>query len=330
MKIQVCLPPASNGLPAGRFRSLATFLQVGALAVILLLSAVACGDAANSNESAWHIASPRIACLGDSILASSFVQYYPQSVSGNGTALTITLPSAGHTLKAGSKIKLIAFNKELCSEIFTVDSLSGERVTVKSSFFGTAKGQFYCKPACVTFELGQGYVAQALKRTVGGAPLFSATIPAAAVGSVAHDAVVRMDYELMPFASDFDIVIIQLGTNDLSTGKFTVDYYMGNMEKIIKKLHGAGKMVIIGNVPPVLSSAADANAFLARIKAANKALNDLGKRYNIPVLDFYSALAGPDGFAKKEYMYEARHPNGKGYAVMGNVLFEHAKKYFVR
>lgn len=94
------------------------------------------------------------------------------------------------------------------------------------------------------------------------------------------------------------------------------------IEQVISKAREKGLKLIIGNALPVRAEEGSPelreeyeqfNAFLQEQAAANP---------DVWIYDFYSVLAGPDGFLKGEYETEDSHPNDGAYSALDPSFFE--------
>lgn len=115
-------------------------------------------------------------------------------------------------------------------------------------------------------------------------------------------------------------VVILAGTNDIAgnTGPETQEMIEDNFRSMVD-------LARANNIRVVLASVLPAAGYPWRKSAGNpaekiRALNDWLKSYaasqNITYLDYYTAMAGPDGGMKPGISIDGVHPNAAGYAIM--------------
>ena len=115
-------------------------------------------------------------------------------------------------------------------------------------------------------------------------------------------------------------VVVLAGTNDIAsnTGPETQAMIEDNFRSMVD-------LARANNIRVVLASVLPAAAYPWKPSAGNpaekiRALNDWLKSYaasqNIAYLDYYSAMAGPDGGMKPGISIDGVHPNAAGYAIM--------------
>lgn len=114
-----------------------------------------------------------------------------------------------------------------------------------------------------------------------------------------------------------DIVLIMVGTNDISAPSDDEPYYnqtIANIRRMIQKAQMAGIVPILGTITP--NRAGDIYArFNPDIEAINAQIFALGAEYNLAVVDTYSAILNNGGnilFADKH------HFTDEGYSVIAN------------
>jgi lysophospholipase L1-like esterase len=115
-------------------------------------------------------------------------------------------------------------------------------------------------------------------------------------------------------------VVILAGTNDIAgnTGPETPQMIEDNFRSMVD-------LARANNIRVVLASVLPAAAYPWKPSAGNpaekiRALNDWLKSYaasqNITYLDYYTAMAGPNGGMKPGISIDGVHPNAAGYAIM--------------
>lgn len=117
-----------------------------------------------------------------------------------------------------------------------------------------------------------------------------------------------------------DTVVILAGTNDIAgnTGPETPEMIEDNFRSMVD-------LARANNIRVVLASVLPTSKYPWRPSAGNPtdkilALNDWLKSYaasqKLTYLDYYSAMAGPDGGMKPGISIDGVHPNAAGYAIM--------------
>jgi lysophospholipase L1-like esterase len=116
-----------------------------------------------------------------------------------------------------------------------------------------------------------------------------------------------------------EVVVILAGINDIAgeTGASSPELTLDNIVSMaeLARVHG---------IRPVLSSITPAKAIpwnagvrpVPEIARANRLIRGYCERSGIPFIDYYSAMAGPDGGMKPGLSYDGVHPSAAGYAVM--------------
>ncbi|HEY4009424.1 MAG TPA: SGNH/GDSL hydrolase family protein [Acidobacteriaceae bacterium] len=115
-------------------------------------------------------------------------------------------------------------------------------------------------------------------------------------------------------------VVILAGTNDIAgnTGPETPEMIEDNFRSMVD-------LARANNIRVVLASVLPSSGYPWKPSAGNpaekiRALNDWLKSYaaanGITYLDYYSAMAGPDGGMKPGISIDGVHPNAAGYAIM--------------
>lgn len=117
-----------------------------------------------------------------------------------------------------------------------------------------------------------------------------------------------------------ETVTILFGTNDISSGVYTGEYF-ANMEYIVQTCLDNGSIPILLTIPPLAGTPAD------KIEKYNYQLRTIAMEKQIPLCDIYKLfLAQPDW---NSLLFDGVHPNffedGSkigGYNLINNVLFE--------
>jgi len=118
-----------------------------------------------------------------------------------------------------------------------------------------------------------------------------------------------------------EAVVILAGTNDIAgnTGPSTPEMTEDNFKSMVEIAKANGIRVILASVTPVATypwrpEIADVPA---KIEALNAWLKDYCAREKLTYLDYWTAMAGPDGGMKPGISLDGVHPNAAGYAIMG-------------
>ena len=114
-------------------------------------------------------------------------------------------------------------------------------------------------------------------------------------------------------------VHILAGTNDVAgnTGPLTAQDFKNNIMSMVDLARANGSAVVLGSIPP-------AAAFNWRpevkpvpiIKELNRWLRGYAQEQGLRYVDYYAALAGPEGELRTDLGNEGVHPNRKGYEIM--------------
>jgi len=119
------------------------------------------------------------------------------------------------------------------------------------------------------------------------------------------------------------IVHILAGTNDVAgnTGPTRPQDFKNNIMSMVELARASGIDVILGSIPP-------ANRFYwspdmrpaARIRELNTWLQQYAADHGLAYIDYYGALAGPDGELRPTLGNDGVHPNRAGYVIMRQLL----------
>ena len=117
-----------------------------------------------------------------------------------------------------------------------------------------------------------------------------------------------------------EAVVILAGTNDIAgnTGPSTLGMTEDNFRSMTEIAKANGIRVILASVTPAAAypwkpSVADP---AAKIKDLNAWLKSYCAQEKVTYLDYWTAMAGPDGGMKPGISKDGVHPNAKGYAIM--------------
>jgi lysophospholipase L1-like esterase len=117
-----------------------------------------------------------------------------------------------------------------------------------------------------------------------------------------------------------EAVVILAATNDLAgnTGPSTPEMIEDNFKGMVEMAKANGVRVILASVTPVAKypwrpEIADVPA---KIAVLNAWLKDYCAQEKLTYLDYWTAMAGPDGGMKPGISLDGVHPNAAGYAIM--------------
>ena len=114
-------------------------------------------------------------------------------------------------------------------------------------------------------------------------------------------------------------VHIMAGTNDIAgnTGAATMATVQGNIETMAELAQAHGIRVILASVPPAAAFAWSPDKRpVPQIRALNAWLRGYARRRGFTYVDYYAALATPEGAMKAGLASDGVHPTPAGYAVM--------------
>ena len=115
-------------------------------------------------------------------------------------------------------------------------------------------------------------------------------------------------------------VVILAGTNDIAgnTGPETQAMIEDNFRSMVDLARGNNIRVVLASVLPAAAYPWKPSAGnpAEKIRALNEWLKSYAASQNITYLDYYSAMAGPDGGMKPGISIDGVHPNAAGYAIM--------------
>jgi len=114
-------------------------------------------------------------------------------------------------------------------------------------------------------------------------------------------------------------VVILAGTNDIAgnTGPSTLEMIEDNLTSMAELAHANGIHVILASVLPAADYPWRKGLEPApKIKALNQWIADYCAQKKFTYLDYYTAMAGPDGGMKPGISIDGVHPNAAGYAIM--------------
>ena len=116
------------------------------------------------------------------------------------------------------------------------------------------------------------------------------------------------------------VVVILAGINDIAgnTGPTTLEAIEGNLTSMVELAQGNGIRVVLATVTPAIDFSWRSGMEPApKITALNTWIRAFTKTRGIVLLDYYAALATPEGGMKPGLASDGVHPTEEGYAVMG-------------
>jgi lysophospholipase L1-like esterase len=114
------------------------------------------------------------------------------------------------------------------------------------------------------------------------------------------------------------VVHIMTGTNDIggATGPITEDESIDNVRAMIDLAQANGIRVVLAAIPPMSRLLRPEFNLRPAVRALNARLRRLATERGIAFVDYYKALAQPDGAFDPRYANDGVHPTRSGYAVM--------------
>jgi lysophospholipase L1-like esterase len=140
----------------------------------------------------------------------------------------------------------------------------------------------------------------------------------AGVSGARTEAVERLSREVLAIGKP-DLVIVAVGLNDAHRDVRTSDAdFIDKYRAIVARARMAGADVRVTTIPPVGPAEMGRAGEFDRERIA--ALNAQIRRIGVPVIDIYSALAGPRGMTPVVNTEDGVHPNARGYGVWKHEL----------
>lgn len=164
-------------------------------------------------------------------------------------------------------------------------------------------------------EPEQGHVNNSwFARVLRSDPAYEYVYNASVVGDSTRQMRERLEPEVLSRRPD--LVLILGGINDIASG-IPTQRTLAELRHIVVQLMGGGARAVLGTVPPwddLLERDGDAGA--DELLELNDGIRRLGAELAITVIDFYGAVAGPDGRWLPGTSRDGLHPNDQGVALM--------------
>lgn len=117
-----------------------------------------------------------------------------------------------------------------------------------------------------------------------------------------------------------EAVVILAGTNDIAgnTGPETLEMIENNFRSMTDLARANGIRVVLASLTPAAGYPwrPQAGSPVEKIRELNEWLRSYCTEQKITYLDYYDAMAGPDGGMKPGISIDGVHPNAAGYAIM--------------
>jgi lysophospholipase L1-like esterase len=117
-----------------------------------------------------------------------------------------------------------------------------------------------------------------------------------------------------------EAVVILAGTNDIAgnTGPSTPEMIEDNFKSMTEIAKANGIRVILASTTPVAKYPwkPEVTDTAAKVEGLNAWLKDYCAQEKLTYLDYWTAMAGPDGGMKPGISIDGVHPNAAGYAIM--------------
>lgn len=115
------------------------------------------------------------------------------------------------------------------------------------------------------------------------------------------------------------VVHIMAGTNDVAqnTGPSTPEEVEGYIAGMVEIAHANGIKVVLASIPPALEFPWRKGLEPGpKIKALNVWLKDYAARKHLVYVDYWPAIATPEGGMRPDYSGDGVHPNAEAYGAM--------------
>jgi len=125
-------------------------------------------------------------------------------------------------------------------------------------------------------------------------------------------------------------VVILAGINDIAInlgGPYSEDFTFANIRSMVDLAWQNGIRPVVCSVLPSYHFRwrTEITDVYEKVCSLNARLQAFCERHGVTYVDYFSALAGPDGKIRSELSGDTVHPNSEGYAIMERVLLETLK-----
>lgn len=119
-------------------------------------------------------------------------------------------------------------------------------------------------------------------------------------------------------------VVILAGVNDIAQNNGPIE-----MQHIVENIISMAELARAAGIRPIICSALPAGGFPWRkeiegvpekIRALNARLKQYAADRGLIWVDYYTAMAAPDGSLRSQYTHDGVHPTAEGYTVMEGII----------
>jgi lysophospholipase L1-like esterase len=171
-----------------------------------------------------------------------------------------------------------------------------------------------------------GYPARLLKRINEVRP--GSKLTNVCVSGATTEDVLRGQIE-PALASRPTLITLGIGINDVGRG-MSVESFARNYETIIKRLKATSAPIVVTNIPDVSQAPAAAGAardeYLRRIELFNERINEIAARYNLLLVDAFTATREIIPSRPEFFSDDGFHPSDKGYEQWAETMWPTVKK----
>jgi lysophospholipase L1-like esterase len=144
-------------------------------------------------------------------------------------------------------------------------------------------------------------------------------------GSTTRDSLKRLQRDVLNHKPD--LTFIMLGIND-SSSWFNVGFeeFQSNYRKIIKQVQESGSEIILMTQNEFKDNPYDGKVTFTKYPQYEKKILDIGKEYNIPVIDnykYWQKLKNKNKELFNSLMSDWVHPNDKGHIFFYSIMRKH-------
>ncbi|OGY22851.1 MAG: hypothetical protein A2Y57_02850 [Candidatus Woykebacteria bacterium RBG_13_40_7b] len=122
-----------------------------------------------------------------------------------------------------------------------------------------------------------------------------------------------------------DLVTISVGANDI-TGQITDEIFSQNIEQALTTLDDENLKIVLTNIPDISLAAAVPveikSKVREKVKNFNKIIENSANKFEIPLVDLYSASLKEAQEAEKYLSSDLYHPNDSGYELWADEMWK--------